>query len=225
MNCYSEKKQDACDQGKTGIPRGIQRGFEQSSGFSFGDVRVHYHSQKPAQLRAHAYTQGNEVYIAPGQEKHLPHELGHVVQQKRGGVKPTGEIGGTALNDDPAMESGADRIAARAMSGDPPVQRASWGSQESYNFFAGPASAAIGLLGIGGGIASYILGKKNDRKHRYIEEIEKYSDAACEAEEEAEEAKYAYDQINTPNEKAEKGGQLIRAKNKVKRKFEKHKNE
>jgi hypothetical protein len=44
-------------------------------------VRVEYNSDKPAQLGAKAYTQGSRVYIAPGQEKHLGHELGHVIQQ------------------------------------------------------------------------------------------------------------------------------------------------
>jgi hypothetical protein len=51
------------------------------SGFSFDDVKVHYNSDKPAQLQATAYTQGNQVHIAPGEERHLDHELGHVVQQ------------------------------------------------------------------------------------------------------------------------------------------------
>lgn len=53
------------------------------------DVKVNYNSDKPAQLQAHAYAQGNEIHIAPGQEKHLPHEAWHVAQQKQGRVKPT----------------------------------------------------------------------------------------------------------------------------------------
>lgn len=73
----------------TGIPSHLKEEFEKKSGFSFDNVRVYYHSEKPAQLDALAYTQGNSVYVGPGQEHHLKHELGHVVQQKQGIVKPT----------------------------------------------------------------------------------------------------------------------------------------
>ena len=91
MYKYNKKQDeitDTSEKGKTGIPSVMKKSFEQSSGFSFDDVRVHYSSEKPAQLHAHAYTQGNDVFVAPGQEKHLPHELGHVVQQKSNMVKP-----------------------------------------------------------------------------------------------------------------------------------------
>jgi hypothetical protein len=88
----------------TGIPNTMKTQFENTSGFSFDDVRVHYNSDKPAQLSALAYTQGNQVHIAPGQEKYLGHELGHVVQQKLGIVKPTTSIGGVAVNDDVGLE-------------------------------------------------------------------------------------------------------------------------
>ena len=99
MNTYAERTDKTLFQkDKTGIPRKMKANFENSSGFSFDDVKVHYNSEKPAQLHAHAYTQGNEVYVAPGQEKHLPHELGHVVQQKSDMVKPTGEIDGQDLS-------------------------------------------------------------------------------------------------------------------------------
>lgn len=64
----------------TGIPAEMKERAETASGLSFDDVRVHYNSGKPSQLNALAYTQGNQVYIAPGQEQHLGHELGHVVQ-------------------------------------------------------------------------------------------------------------------------------------------------
>ena len=69
---------------KTGIPDSMKSRFEASSGFSFDDVRIHYNSPKPGDMGALAYTRGSQVYIAPGEEKHLPHELGHVLQQKRG---------------------------------------------------------------------------------------------------------------------------------------------
>ena len=42
----------------------------------------------PAQHKALSYIQGNQVYTDPMQEKHQEHEIGHVVQQKQGRVRP-----------------------------------------------------------------------------------------------------------------------------------------
>lgn len=98
---------------RTGIPGGMKQDFETRSGLSFDDVRVHYNSQKPAKLGALAYTRGTQVYLGPGQERHLPHELGHVVQQKRGLVRPTGTVGGLPVNTDAGLEAQADHILHR----------------------------------------------------------------------------------------------------------------
>lgn len=94
----------------TGIPDHMKERMEASSGFSFDDVRVHYNSHRPAQIQALAYTQGNQVFIGPGQDRHLGHELGHVVQQKQGRVKPTGSVKGRPLNDDKSLEREADML-------------------------------------------------------------------------------------------------------------------
>ena len=93
----------------TGIPTQMKLDFEQRSGLSFDDVRVHYNSDKPAKIDALAYTQGTQVYMGPGQERHLRHELGHVVQQKQGIVRPTTWIRGLPVNDCPALERAADQ--------------------------------------------------------------------------------------------------------------------
>ncbi len=80
------------------------------------DVKVHYHSDKPAQLNAHAYAQGTDIHIASGQEKHLPHEAWHVVQQKQGRVKPTLQMKGKVnVNDDAGLEKEADVMGAKAL--------------------------------------------------------------------------------------------------------------
>jgi len=89
---------------KTGMSAQLKNGMESLSGMDLSNVRVHYNSPKPAQLNAHAYTQGTEIHMAPGQSKHLPHELGHVVQQHLGRVSPTTQFAGQAINDDPALE-------------------------------------------------------------------------------------------------------------------------
>lgn len=93
----------------TGIPMQMRLNAERNSGLSFHDVCVHYHSDKPAQIQALAYTQGNDIYIAPGQERHLPHELGHVAQQKRGLVRPTSWLNGMAINEDSGLEQMAEQ--------------------------------------------------------------------------------------------------------------------
>lgn len=94
---------------QTGIPSYMKQDFETRSGLSYDDVRVHYSSDKPAGLGALAYTQGTHVYIGPGQEKHLSHELVHVAQQKQGAVRPTGRLGNVSVNDDSELERQADR--------------------------------------------------------------------------------------------------------------------
>lgn len=102
------QKAQASKPNLTGIPTQMKLDFEQRSGLSFDDVRVHYNSDKPAKLQALAYTQGTQVYVGPRQERHLPHELGHVVQQKMGIVNQTSFRYGFPVNDDPALERAAD---------------------------------------------------------------------------------------------------------------------
>ncbi len=71
-----------------GLPDKLKAGVENLSGHSMDDVKVHYNSAQPANLQAHAYAQGSDVHVANGQEKHLPHEAWHAVQQAQGRVKP-----------------------------------------------------------------------------------------------------------------------------------------
>lgn len=100
----------------TGMPDQLKSGLESSSGMDLSDVRVHYNSPKPAQLAAHAYAQGNDIHLAPGQEKHLPHEGWHVIQQKQGRVKPTIQAeNGAPINDDVGLEREADVMGSQAL--------------------------------------------------------------------------------------------------------------
>lgn len=128
----------------TGIPRQMKQSFEQSSGLSFDDVRVHYHSALPSRLGALAYTQGSHVYVAPGQERHLGHELGHVVQQKQGRVQATSKLGGVKLNTSPAMEREADTLCRQAGQGVPQtIQRRQAPSSEVVQMVTYPNIAAM----------------------------------------------------------------------------------
>lgn len=93
---------------RTGMPDKLKNGIENLSGMTMDDVKVHYNSAKPAQLQAHAYAQGTDIHLAPGQEKHLPHEAWHVVQQKQGRVQPTMQMKGVQINDNESLEREAD---------------------------------------------------------------------------------------------------------------------
>ena len=106
------------ERNNTGLPDHLKSGMERVSGLSLDHVKVHYNSTKPSAVQAHAYAQGSDIHVAPGQEKHLPHELGHVVQQAQGRVQATTNVGGMPVNDNPALESEASKL------GEAAVQRA-----------------------------------------------------------------------------------------------------
>tara|TARA_A100000164_G_scaffold275481_1_gene247492 strand:- start:135 stop:929 length:795 start_codon:yes stop_codon:yes gene_type:complete len=107
--------QTASKGNQTGLPDNLKSGIESLSGMSMDSVQVHYNSDKPAQLNALAYAQGSNIHVGPGQEKHVPHEAWHVVQQAQGRVNPTKETsGGTQINDDKSLETEADVMGAKA---------------------------------------------------------------------------------------------------------------
>lgn len=102
----------------TGLPDALKSGVEALSGLSLDGVKVHYNSPRPAQMKALAYAQGHEIHIGPGQERHLPHEAWHVVQQAQGRVRPTTQLaGGIGINDDEGLEREADLMGERALRG------------------------------------------------------------------------------------------------------------
>jgi hypothetical protein len=105
------------EENSAGLPDTLKTGIENLSGVSMDDVSVHYNSSRPAQLQALAHTQGTEIHVAPGQEKHLAHEAWHVVQQKHGRVKPTMQMKGVSISDDDLLEREADVMGARAGGG------------------------------------------------------------------------------------------------------------
>ena len=107
---------DSRTTGHTGLPEQHETGIESRSGYAMDDVRVHYNSGNPAQLQAHAYAEGTDIHIAPGQEKHIPHEAWHVVQQKQGRVKPTMQMKEKVnINDDAELEKEADVMGGKSL--------------------------------------------------------------------------------------------------------------
>ncbi len=113
-----------------GLPSHLKIGIEALAGMSMDHVKVHANSSEPTRINAHAYTQGSDIYLAPGQEKHLAHEAWHVVQQAQGRVRPTLQMkSGTQVNDDAHLEAEADAMGARAMAlttANTPARQAAW---------------------------------------------------------------------------------------------------
>lgn len=83
------------------------------SGERFPSVRVHYNSEQPRQLGAHAFAKGDNIHLAAGQEHHLPHEAWHLVQQRKGRVSAQDQRSGTPINQQASLEQEADRMGER----------------------------------------------------------------------------------------------------------------
>ncbi len=146
---------------KTGLPDNLKSGIESLSGISMGDVKVHANSSKPAQLNALAFAQGSDIHLGPGQEKHLPHEAWHVVQQKQGRVGATVQMAGVPVNDDPALEREADLMGGNAASWQfaqtahdlhAPVHVPVAGTPTLQGLFGMEKESRIAIKGVGDGV-------------------------------------------------------------------------
>ncbi|MEM0998207.1 MAG: DUF4157 domain-containing protein [Bacteroidota bacterium] len=139
---------DGGDAGGNGLPGDLKTNMESMSGQDLSDVQVHKNSAKPGEIGAHAYAKGSDIYLGPGQEKHLPHEAWHTVQQKTGRVTPTTDVGGVAVNDDPGLESEADRMGDKAaqMKVDPSAAPQTSGSANTSQVAQKQDPVTTGLL-------------------------------------------------------------------------------
>jgi len=114
----AQREEQPAKANDTGLPDNLKTGIESLSGVSMDSVKVHYNSPQPAQLNALAYAQGSDIHVAPGQERHLPHEAWHVVQQAQGRVQPTMQLkDGVPVNDDAGLEREADQMGEKAVQG------------------------------------------------------------------------------------------------------------
>jgi hypothetical protein len=110
------------------LPKPVLQKMEAFFNTSFADVRVHVGPQAAA-IGALAFTQGSNVYFAPGQynpqsqqgQQLLGHELAHVVQQRAGRVRNP-FASGIAVVQDRALEAEADRLGTRAAMHWKPIQ-------------------------------------------------------------------------------------------------------
>jgi Domain of unknown function (DUF4157) len=135
---------------RTGMPDQLKKGLEQLSGMDLSGARVHGNSSKPARINAVAYTQGQDIYMGPGQEKHLPHEGWHAVQQMQGRVKPTMQAQGISINDDAGLEREADVMGAKALQ----IKEAEKASTDSAHQGSTSLQGGVGTKG-----ESEVLGK------------------------------------------------------------------
>jgi hypothetical protein len=109
----SEELQMKADPNK--MPVNVQSKMEGAFNADFSDVKIH-------EVGALAYAQGTDIHFAPGQydpgsksgQELLGHELTHVVQQRQGEVKPTTQVNGLGVNDDPGLENEADQMGKKA---------------------------------------------------------------------------------------------------------------
>jgi len=119
----AQREEQPAKANDTGLPDNLKTGIESLSGISMDSVKVHYNSPQPTQLNALAYAQGNDIHVAPGQERHLPHEAWHVVQQAQGRVLPTTQLkDGVPVNDDEGLEHEADVMGEKATASDQPFR-------------------------------------------------------------------------------------------------------
>lgn len=102
------------------LPDHVRRKMEHSFGTDFSDVRIHV-GHEARSIGAIAFTWGSDIHFAPGfyhpdtfqGQQLLGHELTHVLQQRSGRVQnPFGS--GTAVVQDMALESEADRMGLKA---------------------------------------------------------------------------------------------------------------
>lgn len=90
------------------LPAALQKEAEKASGISMKQVSIHYNSELPEQHQAHALTFGNDIYIHDLSQRHLHHELGHVLQQHALSIPATSYENGMAVNSSSFYENSAD---------------------------------------------------------------------------------------------------------------------
>jgi hypothetical protein len=101
------------------LPVALRREVERLAGVGMEGVRVHHDSALPARLGAAAYTRGSDIFLAPGQERHLAHEAWHVAQQSQGRVRRRVDVDGILVDDSPALEREADTMARQICTAGP----------------------------------------------------------------------------------------------------------
>ena len=189
-----EEPLQAKTENNTGMPDNLKAGVETLSGIDMSDVKVHYNSDGPANVGALAYTQGTDIHIAPRQEKHLPHEAWHVVQQKESRVRPTIQLKDVAVNDDVKLEHEADEFGKSVTQMMTCKKAAVAGSSETTQLsqivpmdfqlgggvFSKGSSASTAVKAVEVGASKKKLGAKEDTPNCYLCVLADYLDKGLE---------------------------------------------
>ena len=100
----------------TTIPKLLQLAVQRLSGICLQNARLYYNSPFPKHVNALAFARGCSIHIAPGQERLLPHEAWHLVQQSQGRVRSlAASRSGICTNDNGELEHEANVMGSRAM--------------------------------------------------------------------------------------------------------------
>lgn len=108
---------------ETRLPKPLRQQMERAFQTDFSTIKV-YESHLPTLNSAKAIATGNDVHFAPGTidflsqagEKHVAHELAHVVQQRQGRVvAQVQNVVGQAINDGAGLEQAADAMGLQAL--------------------------------------------------------------------------------------------------------------
>jgi hypothetical protein len=159
------------------LPAAVQAKMEELFRGDFSAVRIHVAPQVAA-LGATAFTQGSNLYFAPGRYapeaphglRLLGHELAHVVQQRQGRVPPPPGTGWMVVHD-PGLEAEAERFglaagaaATRETRRNSPQRSPVVQPMRRFNFFRNFSS-------VGGKQKKYgyknIVVKDESKKHRF----------------------------------------------------------
>ena len=110
----SARRSVASESRPHGLPPVLRAQVEKLSGVDLSGVVVHRGSDRPARVGAEAYTKGQDIYLGPSGDQHLPHEAWHVVQQATTRIAATTREGGVPINDDERLEREADAMGTQA---------------------------------------------------------------------------------------------------------------
>lgn len=122
-----------------GLPPNVQAQMEGHFKTDLSQLKVKPNSTEANALQAKAFARGSEIHFASGEyqpnttqgKELIGHEVAHTVQQKKGEVKPTGNLNGKAINDNPGLEKAADKEGKAAAQFKPtPVQSFTFNQQD-----------------------------------------------------------------------------------------------
>lgn len=102
------QKEVSSKKNTTGIPTAMKQHLENASKIHLDDVHVIYNSDKPAKINASSFSQGENIYIGPGYQTDLQHELIHYIQKRTMPISVTHKHDGMSFNTTPLLEKAAD---------------------------------------------------------------------------------------------------------------------